>query len=91
MFTNPIHSTVSNKSIPKSISGVGIALHTPYIRQTLDERPAIPWLDLLSANHMADSGLTLAQLNIARSYFQEINFDTKNYWKADPELFKEYQ
>lgn len=63
MFTDSICSEACNKSIPKSISGVGIGLRSPHIHQILDERPAIPWLELLADNHMADGGLIPEQLN----------------------------
>ncbi len=63
MFKQAISHEVCNKPIPEPISGVGIGLRSPHIHQILSERPAIPWLELLADNHIADGGLIPAQLN----------------------------
>ena len=46
----------------RSISGVGIGLRSPHIDEILTQQPAIPWLELLADNHLAEGGLIVEQL-----------------------------
>lgn len=45
------------------IAGAGVGLRSRHIDQILRERPAVSWFELLADNHMADGGLTGAQLD----------------------------
>lgn len=45
-----------------SIEGVGIGLRSPHVQQILTENLAIPWLEILVDNHLAQGGLIPAQL-----------------------------
>lgn len=63
-----IQHDIANQ-IPAPISGVGIGLRAPHIKQILTEKPDIAWLELLADNHIADGGLIPSQLNaICESY-----------------------
>ena len=44
------------------LTGAGIGLRTPHVRQVRDERPAVPWLEVHSENYYADGGPALAAL-----------------------------
>ena len=44
------------------LTGAGIGLRTPHVRQVRDERPAVPWLEVHSENYFADGGPALAAL-----------------------------
>ena len=44
------------------LTGAGIGLRTPHVRQERDERPAVPWLEVHSENYYADGGPALAAL-----------------------------
>ena len=41
------------------LTGAGIGLRTPHVRQVRDERPAVPWLEVHSENYYADGGPAL--------------------------------
>ena len=43
-------------------AGAGIGLRSPHVRQVLEERPAVPWLEVHSENYYADGGTALAAL-----------------------------
>lgn len=47
--------------------GAGIGLRTPHVRQVLDERPAVPWLEVHSENYYVDGGPALATLDRIRA------------------------
>jgi uncharacterized protein (UPF0276 family) len=47
-------------------TGAGIGLRTPHVRQMLDERPAVPWLEVHSENYYVDGGPALAALERIR-------------------------
>jgi len=47
-------------------AGAGIGLRTPHVRQILDERPALPWLEVHSENYYVDGGPALATLDRIR-------------------------
>jgi len=60
---------MSSSSDERPISGVGIGLRSQHIHEILTDLPAIPWLELLADNHLADGGLDVAQLqSIAEHY-----------------------
>ena len=44
------------------LTGAGIGLRTPHVRQLREERPAVPWLEVHSENYYADGGPALASL-----------------------------
>jgi len=44
------------------LTGAGIGLRTPHVRQVRDECPAVPWLEVHSENYYADGGPALAAL-----------------------------
>jgi uncharacterized protein (UPF0276 family) len=44
------------------LSGTGIGLRAPHVRQVREERPAVPWLEVHSENYYADGGPALSAL-----------------------------
>ena len=48
-------------------TGAGIGLRTPHVRQVLEERPAVPWLEVHSENYYVDGGPALAALERIRA------------------------
>ena len=44
----------------------GIGLRSPHVRQVLDERPAVPWLEIHSENYYVDGGPVLVTLDRIR-------------------------
>ncbi len=44
------------------VTGCGIGLRSPHVRQVQDERPAVPWLEVHSENYYVDGGPALAAL-----------------------------
>jgi len=52
------------------IKGVGIGLRSQHIHQVLDEKPDIPWFEILVDNHMAKGGLIPAQLTAVRECYE---------------------
>ncbi len=56
-------------SVSSPISGVGIGLRSPHVAEVLNSQPAIPWLELLADNYLAEGGFIPQQLEaIADSY-----------------------
>ena len=51
----------------KPLTGAGIGLRTPHVRQVLAERPAVPWLEIHSENYYVDGGPALAVLDRIRA------------------------
>ena len=51
----------------KPLTGAGIGLRTPHVRQVLSERPAVPWLEIHSENYYVDGGPALAVLDRIRA------------------------
>jgi hypothetical protein len=49
------------------LTGAGIGLRTPHVRQVLAERPAVPWLEIHSENYYVDGGPALAVLDRIRA------------------------
>ena len=47
-------------------TGVGIGLRTPHVRQVLEERPPMPWLEIHSENYYVDGGPALKALDRIR-------------------------
>ena len=60
-------SVLSNDRRP--ISGAGIGLRSQHINEVLTNLPAIPWLELLADNHLADSGLVMSQLEAIAEHY----------------------
>lgn len=54
----------STSATLKPISGAGIGLRSQHCSEILSSQPAIPWLELLADNHLADGGLLSEQLQI---------------------------
>lgn len=52
----------SVKSIPQSISGVGVGLRSPHVNEILTDLPSVPWFELLADNHLVEGGLIPLQL-----------------------------
>jgi uncharacterized protein (UPF0276 family) len=48
-------------------TGVGIGLRTPHVRQVLEERPPMPWLEIHSENYYVDGGPALKVLDRIRA------------------------
>ncbi len=48
-------------------TGVGIGLRTPHVRQVLEERPPVPWLEIHSENYYVDGGPALKVLDRIRA------------------------
>jgi uncharacterized protein len=48
-------------------AGAGIGLRAPHVRQILEERPAVPWLEVHSENYYVDGGPALAALDRIRA------------------------
>ncbi len=44
------------------LTGAGIGLRAPHVRQVQDERPPVPWLEVHSENYYVDGGPALAAL-----------------------------
>jgi len=44
------------------LTGAGIGLRTPHVRQVREQCPAVPWLEVHSENYYADGGPALAAL-----------------------------
>jgi uncharacterized protein len=44
------------------LSGTGIGLRAPHVREVREERPAVPWLEVHSENYYADGGPALSAL-----------------------------
>jgi uncharacterized protein (UPF0276 family) len=56
-------------TFPLLPTGAGIGLRTPHVRQMLDERPAVSWLEVHCENYYVDGGPALAALErIRRDY-----------------------
>jgi uncharacterized protein (UPF0276 family) len=53
----------------QSISGAGIGLRSQHIHQALDEKPDIPWFEILADNHLAKGGLIPMQLAAVRECY----------------------
>ena len=53
-------------SMLHSSPAAGIGLRSPHVRQVLDERPAVPWLEIHSENYYVDGGPALATLDRIR-------------------------
>ena len=53
----------------QSISGAGIGLRSQHIHQVLDEKPDIPWFEILADNHLVQGGLIPKQLEAVRSCY----------------------
>ena len=54
---------------PSPPAGAGIGLRSPHVRQFVDARPAVPWLEIHSENYYVDGGPALATLDrIRRDY-----------------------
>jgi len=49
-----------------TLTGTGIGLRGPHIPSLLNERPAIPWLEALTDNHLAPAGPAREQLRAVR-------------------------
>jgi uncharacterized protein (UPF0276 family) len=49
------------------LTGAGIGLRTPHVRQVQDERPVVPWLEIHSENYYVDGGPALAALDRIRA------------------------
>ena len=49
--------------------GVGIGLGSSHIARILDEKPAVPWFEVLMDNHTAAGGLVPAQLAAVRDLY----------------------
>ena len=56
---------------PSSLPGysVGIGLRTRHIAQILDEKPDVPWFEVLMDNHTAGGGLIPRQLAAVREHY----------------------
>mgnify|MGYP005851642961 CR=1 FL=1 len=52
-----------------TLTGTGIGLRGPHIPRLLNERPAIPWLEALTDNHLAPAGPVREQLRAVRQYW----------------------
>jgi len=53
----------------QSISGAGIGLRSQHIHQVLNEKPDIPWFEILADNHLAQGGLIPKQLAAVRDCY----------------------
>ena len=53
----------------RPISGVGIGLRSQHINEVLTDLPAIPWLELLADNHLANGGLVTSQLEAIAEHY----------------------
>lgn len=54
-------------TFPLLPAGAGIGLRTLHVRQVIDERPAVPWLEVHSENYYVDGGPALATLDRIRA------------------------
>lgn len=50
-----------------ALTGTGLGLRSAHIGQLLSERPAVPWLEVLTDNHVAAGGLIPRQLAAVRA------------------------
>lgn len=53
----------------QSIIGAGIGLRGQHIHQVLDEKPDVPWFEILADNHLAQGGLIPQQLTAVRDCY----------------------
>jgi len=68
-----------------SIAGAGIGLRICHIEALLQHRPSVPWLELLADNHLAEGGLTAAQVEaVAALYPLTVHCVGMNLAGSDP-------
>lgn len=53
----------------RPIHGVGIGLRSAHVEQLLDERPAVPWLEVLADNALSYGGSMRRQLHALRAHY----------------------
>ena len=60
---------LTEMGLPKN--SVGLGLRSAHIDQILQQRPMVPWFEVLMDNHMAQGGLVPDQLAIGWSCLEE--------------------
>jgi len=74
----------------RSISGTGIGLRSQHIQEILQNRPDIPWFELLADNHLSEGGLDRVMLDkIAAEYPLTLHCVGMSVASVDP-LDKKY-
>ena len=68
-----------------SITGAGLGLRQPRIREILDRRPPVPWFEILLDNYLGIGGQPLDQLLEVRTHYPvEFHNVGMNLGSADP-------
>lgn len=52
-----------------AVSGTGIGLRSPHIKEVLNTRPDVPWFEILADNHSAPGGRIVAELEQIRAHY----------------------
>lgn len=69
MFPRSRNTRCPDTRVAGSITGTGIGLRTPHIREVLDTHPDVPWFEILADNHTSTGGRTAAELTAIRECY----------------------
>lgn len=69
MSTQPLNTLRPGNRAEGRITGTGIGLRSPHIREVLDTQPDVPWFEILTDNHTAAGGRTAAELMAIRECY----------------------